>query len=91
VVSMCSLPIAMVAATSLRVHVPQPLIVAASIGALGGFAIANYRHSWFRCPRCGRPFFVGLVSNAFASRCVNCKLPKWAERDPSFDVDRNLD
>jgi len=91
VASMVWLPAIVILAPRFGVHLPEPLLVAAGVGWLALFAITNYRHSSFRCPRCGRSFFIGLVSNAFASRCVNCKLPKWAQRDPSFDVDRNLD
>jgi len=31
------------------------------------------------CPRCGKPFHVTFwYHNAFARRCVHCRLPKWA-------------
>lgn len=50
---------------------------------LGLFALlfwTNFRVMNFPCPRCGQPFFHGAgYFNGFARKCVNCKLPKWAE------------
>jgi len=35
------------------------------------------------CPRCGKPFHSTFwYYNRFARRCVHCRLPKWAPRDP---------
>ena len=32
-----------------------------------------------KCPRCGELFFFGTTyKNEFASRCLNCGLPKWS-------------
>ena len=43
------------------------------------FAIAGFRLSLFRCPRCGEPFFsTWWYGNLFARQCVHCGLPKWA-------------
>ena len=37
------------------------------------------------CPRCGKPFHSTFwFRNAFAKRCVHCRLPKWA-RSPTSD------
>jgi endogenous inhibitor of DNA gyrase (YacG/DUF329 family) len=38
----------------------------------------------FSCPRCGKPFNSGYWHNLrfhsfFATKCVNCGLPKWAD------------
>ncbi len=38
---------------------------------------------FFVCPRCeGFFFFSWYMSNPLTSRCMNCRLPKWATRDP---------
>jgi predicted RNA-binding Zn-ribbon protein involved in translation (DUF1610 family) len=43
-----------------------------------GFVITGYRKTKFPCPRCGNPFFMRLFwTNAFARKCVHCRLPKW--------------
>lgn len=45
-------------------------------------AIASLRFHLFRCPRCGKRFFMKrLYHNLFASRCLNCKLPKYEGDD----------
>jgi len=85
------LPAVMFAAPRLHIDIPRPLLHAAAFGWLALLAVTGFRHQYFRCPRCAKPFFLGPWSNAFASRCLHCKLPKWATRDPAFDVDRNLD
>jgi hypothetical protein len=37
----------------------------------------------FRCPRCNNRFFyTWFWSNPLTSRCLHCRLPKWATRDP---------
>ncbi len=56
---------------------------------IAGFAICvvGYYRSYWKCPRCQKPFFrtpQSLNTNAypiFARHCVNCGLPKWAEND----------
>jgi hypothetical protein len=88
---MFSLPVVMFAAPRLHLEIPRPLLQAAAFTWLAVFAVTGFRHQYFRCPRCGKPFFLGAWSNVFASRCLHCKLPKWATRDPAFDIDRNLD
>jgi hypothetical protein len=46
------------------------------------FAIAGFRLSLFRCPRCGNSFSWGSWhTNIFARKCLHCGLPKWAESD----------
>ncbi len=33
----------------------------------------------FRCPRCGEPYFRKLLyGNAFAQKCMHCKLEKFS-------------
>lgn len=45
-----------------------------------GTAVTLFRAGRFLCPRCGQRFFESrLYNNAFARRCVHCKLPKWDE------------
>ncbi len=45
--------------------------------------------TWFSCPRCNQPFFSKLIIgpfgyyNVFASKCLNCGLPKWEEPPPN--------
>jgi hypothetical protein len=85
------LPVVIFAALCLHIGIRGPLLLAAELAWLALLAVTAFRHQYFRCPRCGKPVFIGVWSNAFASRCLNCKLPKWATRDPSFDIDRNLD
>jgi hypothetical protein len=42
--------------------------------------ITGFRAQRFRCPQCGKPFFVGRWAvNNWARRCVHCGLPKWSE------------
>ena len=37
----------------------------------------------FKCPRCKKQFFsTGWWRNPLTSRCLNCRLQKWATRDP---------
>jgi hypothetical protein len=46
------------------------------------FLINQFRVNYFRCPRCGRHFFIRfLINDIFARRCVHCGLPKWAKDD----------
>lgn len=53
------------------------------IGGLPWLAYAGYwlsRLGRWRCPRCGRPFFIGRwYANHFARSCLNCGLDKWNE------------
>src|SRR5271156_3026729 len=47
---------------------------------LFGFMAAAGHRNAFRCPRCGKRFFVGkFFHNPYARRCLNCKLPRWAK------------
>ena len=44
---------------------------------------ANYRSYW-KCPRCRKPFFhKWWYHNFLAEKCVLCKLPKYAGFDSS--------
>src|ERR1017187_8399617 len=46
------------------------------------FVIASLRLSFFRCPRCGHPFFTTWWrGNPLAQKCLHCRLPKWSESD----------
>jgi len=35
--------------------------------------------SYFKCPRCGKPFIIKESGgyNGFTRECLNCGLPKW--------------
>ena len=50
--------------------------------------IAGVRLLLFRCPRCGRHFFVmWWRGDMFARRCLHCKLRKWAKNgSPEEDL-----
>ena len=40
-------------------------------------------YGMWKCPRCHKHFMsAGLVGNAWARRCMNCRLPRWALSDP---------
>ena len=53
-----------------------PFSVTAAI-FMGCFAVAGLRLSFWRCPRCGKPFHRrDLYGNAFARKCLNCGLPR---------------
>ena len=49
--------------------------------------IYGYHRSFWKCPRCGEPFFRSqkwrgtMLYPIFARQCQNCGLPKWAEND----------
>jgi hypothetical protein len=46
------------------------------------FVVNQSRLNFFRCPRCGRCFFIRFpLSNSFARRCMHCGLPRWAKDD----------
>lgn len=68
----------------------SPTLFYVYLSALGiaGFAISivGYNRSFWKCPRCQKPFFRTPQRNTsiypiFARHCVNCGLPKWAEND----------
>jgi len=43
------------------------------------FAIAGFRLTLFRCPRCGKHYFsTWWYTNSFARKCVHCGLKNWA-------------
>jgi endogenous inhibitor of DNA gyrase (YacG/DUF329 family) len=64
--------------------------------ALGaaGFAIqvVGYYRSYWKCPRCQKPFFRSsrwrgtLMYPIFTRQCMNCGLPKWAEADGDNEI-----
>lgn len=44
------------------------------------FIVAGFRLTYWRCPRCNKPFFTRLLlGNLFARRCLHCHLPKWSD------------
>lgn len=59
----------------------------AVVGAGLGLNIYRFYLSFWKCPRCHKPFFrkPGLVGKImysyFARHCMNCGLPKWAQDD----------
>jgi endogenous inhibitor of DNA gyrase (YacG/DUF329 family) len=62
------------------------LILLGMAAALGLLWIGRQYSDW-PCPRCGKTFhfkevFLGRFFNPFASRCMHCHLPKWANYDP---------
>jgi hypothetical protein len=65
-----------------------PMQSAVILVGVGGWLVAVWftgmRLSFWRCPRCGKPFgrrpFGGTKSNKFLRECVHCGLPKYAER-----------
>ena len=53
-------------------------VVLAIVWALG-LGFTSFVCGYWPCPRCGKPFEArGTLSNAFTSRCMNCRLPKGA-------------
>jgi hypothetical protein len=65
--------------------VPNTSLVAAYWWVLAPFSfawlmIAGFRLTYWRCPRCSKPFFTRLFwGNLFARRCLQCGLPKWGD------------
>ena len=60
-------------------HSETPAYVAA-FSWMALYAVAGIRFQMFRCPSCGRRFFVKWwYHNIFAGRCVHCGLPKYAD------------
>ena len=58
---------------------PPGLVVAALLApwVIAAIVVSQAPNRW-PCPRCGKPFhkiFWGY--NAFARRCLHCRLPKW--------------
>lgn len=47
---------------------------------VAGFIVSAVRLRSFRCPGCGRYFFIsGFRTNFFTRSCMNCGLPKWQD------------
>jgi hypothetical protein len=56
--------------------------VVAFLWILGTFYV-SLRLSFFRCPRCGKPFFsTWIYHNSLSRKCLHCGLPKYALSDP---------
>ena len=50
----------------------------------GWFIVAGFRLTYWRCPRCNKPFFTRLFwGNLFAHRCLHCGLPRWSDAGPA--------
>jgi hypothetical protein len=61
---------------------PVLQVEAAVLGALPVLVVYGSGLTRWPCPRCGKPFHSTRWGyNAFARRCLNCGLPRWA--DPS--------
>src|SRR5579862_9279133 len=59
----------------------QYAVAFAIIGAtwLISTLVSMVRFASFRCPRCRKRFFSSsFTNNPFATKCMNCGLPKWA-------------
>lgn len=55
-------------------------------GAWGlAWMVAWIRLMSWHCPRCDNYYFVGLIRNPFARRCLHCGLKKWAEAEEEKD------
>jgi hypothetical protein len=58
-------------------HSDVPFLVIA-FASLTLFLFAHLRLCNFRCPSCGKRFFMRSLSvNLFARRCMHCDFPKW--------------
>jgi hypothetical protein len=56
-----------------------PLCIVVGGGWLAFLIVTGTRCEYFKCPRCGKPFFAKWwYHNAFARRCLHCGLPKYA-------------
>lgn len=54
--------------------------------AVAGMSVVVVRHQLWRCPRCGRPFFINMTrwaASPYSRRCRHCGLPKWASSSPN--------
>jgi len=57
---------------------------------MAALATTAVHKSYWRCPRCHKPFFQKWwYHNPFADRCVHCGLPKWAESDERVNNQSN--
>ena len=59
-------------------HTDMPFYVLAS-SWMAFFAFSGIWFQLFRCPRCGKRFFLkSLYRNPLATRCLHCALPKYS-------------
>jgi len=64
--------------TTRFLHTEVPFYVFASCWMVF-FAFSGIRFQLFRCPRCGKRFFLkSLYRNPLANRCLHCALPKYS-------------
>jgi hypothetical protein len=74
--------VVMLTAAKLQPPMQSYLILAGVGGWLVGFWFAGMRLSFWRCPRCGKPFGRKLYSGkTFVRECAHCGLPKYAEHE----------
>ena len=64
---------------------PWVVVAVAALCFVGAIVVSQPPIRW-PCPRCGRPFHATFWwHNGFARRCVHCRLPKWAARNPDAE------
>jgi DNA-directed RNA polymerase subunit RPC12/RpoP len=64
---------------SLPLHSADPFGVTFALFIVA-WMVSMVRVELFRCPRCGKRFFMKwYYSNMFARRCLHCGLPLWQE------------
>jgi hypothetical protein len=80
-ISILGVPVAALLALPLSLHLNSDTPFAVTL-ILAGVAWASslLRVELFRCPRCGKHFYVKwYYHNIFARRCLHCRLPLWQE------------
>src|SRR5438552_18944677 len=72
-------------ATDYLIHTSGP-VIPVMFGWLIFLGVVNVRCQRFRCPRCGKLFFVrhGSFDPHDQPRCVHCALPKYAPPESSL-------
>jgi hypothetical protein len=55
-------------------------VISTALIWMSAFAVAGWRMSHWKCPRCGKNYFCKwYLQNQFARKCVHCRLEKWAK------------
>lgn len=63
-------------------HTEVPVYILA-FSWMAFYAISGFRFQLFRCPRCGKRFFLKWWNrNPFVRKCVHCGLPKFEGSGP---------